>query len=240
MLSPLREWTQNNQQNAHVPRRCPPRLCRRDTRKPWKGSMPGEVDTTARPLLNRQQTDLLEALPPVVTGVDFHNTFELWEISSRNAKVLTRRGEREEATPAGFAASKDEEMGNAAGDSVDRDRNVETPRGELGSIPNTAAAAAAPAVEESCELSVNPDQGYLEAFMQPLGIGLMRLCRRAVILLTRSPACPDLVAWQTDPAKQRTYDQMEPLFARANMTYRDLHPRSVGFFPKPIHSDSAV
>lgn len=58
-------------------------------------------------------------------------------------------------------------------------------------------------------------------------VRLTRLCRRAVILLTRSPACPDLVERQTEPANQRTYDQMGPLLARAHMSFRDLHPDMV-------------
>ncbi|CAM9133477.1 unnamed protein product, partial [Hapterophycus canaliculatus] len=53
-----------------------------------------------------------------------------------------------------------------------------------------------------------------------------RLCRRAVILLTRSPTCPDLVGWQPGAVEQRMYDQMEPLLARAHMSHRDLHPQS--------------
>lgn len=56
------------------------------------------------------------------------------------------------------------------------------------------------------------------------GVGLARLCRKVVILLTRSPACPDLVERQIGAADQRTYDQMEPLLAKAGMSYRDLHP----------------
>ncbi|CAM9627040.1 unnamed protein product, partial [Ectocarpus sp. 12 AP-2014] len=52
---------------------------------------------------------------------------------------------------------------------------------------------------------------------------------RAVILFTRSPACPELVAWQTSPMDQRAYDQMEPLLARAKLSHDDLHPTSVSF-----------
>lgn len=55
-------------------------------------------------------------------------------------------------------------------------------------------------------------------------VSLTRLCRRAVILLTRSPTCPDLVGRQTGVADQRTYDQMEPLLEKAGMSYKDLHP----------------
>ncbi|CAM9159192.1 unnamed protein product [Ectocarpus sp. 13 AM-2016] len=52
---------------------------------------------------------------------------------------------------------------------------------------------------------------------------------RAVILFTRSPACPELVAWQTSPMDQRAYDQMEPLLARAKLSHDDLHPTSMSF-----------
>lgn len=67
------------------------------------------------------------------------------------------------------------------------------------------------------------------------GVGLMRLCRKAVILLTRSPACPDLVERQTGSADQRTYDQIEPLLAKAGMSYRDLHPARA-----PVHGERGV
>lgn len=260
--------------------------------------MPGHSDTTAPPLLDRQQTDLLEALPPVVTGVDVDNVFEGWQRSSLLVKGPTRRGEGE-PNSVGSPGSTDQGGGDAVEDPLDGSRNVlanvdlssgynaaavevvvETrlpsvavdldgvssteilpacssaeegdttarPAATAGStfgvgmgeirsdggseipttttgLPRTEEGAAA-AGEEAEAGDTAP--GYLEAYAPPSGVGLTRLCRRAVILLTRSPACPDLVAWQTHPAEKRTYDQMEPLLARANMTHKDLYPRLVG------------
>lgn len=150
--------------------------------KSRKHSMPGRANTTAPPLLDRQQRDLLEALPPIVTGVDVDPIFESWEASS------------------GRARDSNQEGGAAGG-------------------ANDAGAT---------------DPGHLEAYVPPRGVGLTRLCRRAVILFTRSPACPELVAWQTSPMEQRTYDQMEPLLARAKLSHDDLHPTSVVGFPHRV------
>lgn len=137
--------------------------------------MPGRANTMAPPMLDRQQRDLLEALPPIITGVDVDHAFESWEASSGHARDSKQEGEA--------AGGADE------------------------------AGATGP--------------GYLEAYVPPRGVGLTRLCRRAVILFTRSPACPELVAWQTSPMDQRAYDQMEPLLARAKLSHDDLHPTSV-------------
>lgn len=266
--------------------------------------MPGHSDTTAPPLLDRQQTDLLEALPPVVTGVDVDNVFEGWQESSFQMKDAVRRREGVRKST-GCTGDNDHKGGGAAEDPVDGGRDV-LARVDLSPAHNTAAGAAVvetrvPAVgahldggssnenlctyssveeedpaagraaaaaarstvgvdaEENCSdgglkmqaatglpkaeegaaaaaaEAGNTTPGYLDAYVPPSGVGLTRLCRRAVILLTRSPACPDLVAWQIHPAEQRTYDQMEPLLARANMSHRDLHPRPVGL-PQSCHA----
>lgn len=111
-----------------------------------------------------------------------------------------------------------------------------------------AAAAGVPATEASPDArgaqtperargvgggggSVDDD---LEAHTPLPSLRLNRLCRRAVVLLTRSPACPDLVEFQTEPANRRTYDQMAPLLARAHMSFRDLHPESVGDLSRSV------
>ena len=266
-----------------------------------QNSMPGRSDTTALPLLDRQQTNLLEALPPVVTGVDVDDVFEGWQRSSLQTKDPTRRGMGEHDS-VGYPGNNDQERGTAADhprdgggpdvmaevglpsahNAVAAEGVVETRlpavTGELDGglsdeIPLThssveeegitarrAAAAAAAETTIGVEMeSIRSDgaldtpaaakpqkaedggaaaaaedaayaaPGHLEAYTLPSGVGLTRLCRRGVILLTRSPACPDLVAWQTHPAEQRTYDQMEPLLTRANMTHKDLHPALVGF-----------
>lgn len=259
--------------------------------------MPGHCDTTAPPLLDRQQTDLLEAIPPVVTGVDVDNVFEGWQQSSFLLKDATRRGEGGHNS-VGFPGNNDQDGSNAAEDPLGGGRDV-LARVDLSSARNTAASTAVvetrvPSVSADLDGGMSNENsrtyasveegeitarraasaagsmlgasregicadsgllempaaiglpkaeagpaaaaveagastpGYLDEYVPPAGVGLTRLCRRAVILLTRSPACPDLVAWQTHPAEQRTYDQMEPLLARANMTHKDLHPRLVG------------
>lgn len=275
--------------------------------------MPGRSDTTAPPLLDRQQTDLLEALPPVVTGVDVDDVFEGWQRSFLRTKEPTRRGGGGHGS-VGFSGNKAQEGGTAAEDPRDDGRDVlagvglssaqnaaaaegvvetrlpavaaelegglsneilpthssveeeaiaarravaaagstigvgmeeirsdggleapaaaEPPKAEESAATaaeaKAAAEAEAEAAAEAAEVA-DTSPGYLQAYALPSGVGLTRLCRRGVILLTRSPACPDLVAWQTHPAEQRTYDQMEPLLARANMTHKDLHPSLVGF-----------
>lgn len=249
--------------------------------------------------MDRQQTDLLEAIPPVVTSVDVDNVFQGWQRSSLLRKNPKRRREGvQDSVGSPRSNNNDQEGGTAAGDPLDGARDV-LARVDLSSAHNAAAVEAIletrlPAVtvgpdgslsnenQPSCscveaenttaglaaaaagsasgagmeEIPSDDDLGmpaatelpkaeaqagaamaaaaedttlgYLEAYA-PSGVGLMRLCQRAVILLTRSPACPDLVAWQTHPAEQRMYDQMEPLLARANMAHKDLHPALVGF-----------
>lgn len=245
--------------------------------------MPGHSDTTASPLLDRQQTDLLGALPPVVTGVDIDSVFDGWQRSSLLMKgpTASRTGEgghnsigrpgyndREAGDPLDGSSSRDALAGvdlssvqNAPAVeaivetrlpsvSIDLDGGTRTADDATaaGSTLGVGmeeirshghiempAASGLPKVEggedaaaEAAEAKATTP-GYLEAYVPPSGVGLTRLCRRAVILLTRSPACPDLVALQPHPAEQRTYDQMEPLLSRANMTHKDLHPRLVGF-----------
>eukprot|EP00903_Cladosiphon_okamuranus_P007612 g7381.t1 len=271
-----------------------------------QNSTPGHSDTTAPPLLDQQHTDLLEALPPVVTGVGVDNVLEGWERSSLLRKSPTGRGEGGHDSVGGVGSSNNgQEEGPAAGDQLGGARDV-LPRADLTSahhaeapeavvearlpvvtvdpdgslskenpsacssveaenttagralaatwmtsrvgmeeirsdggswmpaateLPTTEAEAGAAMAETAtgatAEAGTTPS--YLEAYAPASGVGLTRLCRRAVVLLTRSPACPDLVAWQTHPAEQRTYDQLEPLLARAHMTHKDLHPTlSVG------------
>lgn len=85
--------------------------------------------------------------------------------------------------------------------------------------PETAAAA-----EAAARNRFENDNKRRDTVTLRRGVGAARLCRRAVILLTRSPACPDLVKRQTGSADQKTYDQMEPLLEKAGMSYKDLHP----------------
>lgn len=260
--------------------------------------MPGHANTDAPPLLDRHQADLLDAVPPVVTGVDVDNAFERWEHLSRKWKASTQGGSGVGKHGGNPVISQG--GGNAAKEFIDsceiltRGDHVSIPhattvhvdsRAPLATISldgalldsnvrpcsseeenggatrriaseelasgvgwestvdggarspaidavasTTAAGAASDGLLKSEGGVVEPD--YLEAYAPPLGIGLTRLCRRAVILLTRSPACPDLMAGQTNPAEQRIYHQMEPLLARANMTYEDLHPpvSTIGIF----------
>ena len=274
--------------------------------------MPGHANTAAPPLLDQHQTDLIDAIPPVVTGVDVDNAFERWELLSRKRKASEQGGGR--VGQLGGHPVIDRGGGNAAEDLLDCRRDILT-RGDFVSLPGAAAAAAAAgedsrvptagssldgtlldeklrtssSLEENTRRTTSEgltsgvnwannisDDGanrttaadsnataaavpstasagllkspegasaiiggaatpdYLEAYAPPLGTGLTRLCRRAVILLTRSPACPDLVASQKHPAEQRIYDQMGPLLARANMAYGDLHP-SVSTSSQGLH-----
>lgn len=243
--------------------------------------------------MNRQQTDLLEALPPVVTGVDVDNAFESWQRSSLLRKGSTRSGEGGHNSSIGCLGNSDQEGGwYAAEDTPDGDRDALAGSAQITAAAEPVLEARVPAVTVDLEggmsnenvetlssgeekdatafgqaaaplstLGVGTEEthsdgalemptaarlpnvedggateamdaggtiGSLEAYEPPSGVGLARLCRRAVILLTRSPNCPDLVAWQAHPAEQRTYEQMEPLLARANMTHKDLHPTLVG------------
>eukprot|EP00752_Nemacystus_decipiens_P002990 g2774.t1 len=261
-------------------------------------SMPGHSDTTAPPLLDRQQTDLLEAIPPVVTGVDVDGVFEGWQRSSLRMKDPAIRREGGQDT-VGNPRNSDQEGGTAVEDlrdvgdrdvlagvdlnaarnasaaegvvethlpavtaDLDGGASIDTPpthssveeentaarRTAVGAAVGAAGSTTGEGMEDvrsdgglETPVTIEPPRakdgsaaavaeavdtapGCPEAYTPLRGVGLTRLCRRGVILLTRSPACPDLVAWQTHPAEQRTYDQMEPLLVRANMTHKDLHP----------------
>lgn len=260
-------------------------------------SAPGCTNTTVPPLLNKGQSDLLAALPPIVTGIG--NAFEDWEktqwATEHNKATAVMKDEdvyiaAKPSTPPGnfvrapstsevpddasIGAVNRDETGSERGSKHTRSVHLEgnectgntvlfdeegpllvRPRSEnvAGSeycneaerlrdgtdmrksvasppmLPELLSAGSptterVEALHETTELDreggrVTSNQGKLR-----VGVGLMRLCRRAVILLTRSPACPDLVERQAGSVDQRMYDQMEPLLAKAGMSYRDLHP----------------
>jgi Leucine rich repeat len=52
--------------------------------------------------------------------------------------------------------------------------------------------------------------------------GWQLLCRHTVILLSRSPNCPPLVAKHSSPLLQKQYELMKPLLLKAGMSHSDL------------------
>lgn len=108
--------------------------------------------------------------------------------------------------------------------SFERDSSTLLSAGEEATSVATCSECSVAAGDEAASTAEN---GSKRGASSPASAGMARLCRRAVVLLTRSPSCPDLVERQNGPANQRTYDQMEPLLARANMSYKDLHPEPV-------------
>lgn len=218
--------------------------------------------------------DLLDAIPPVVTGVEDavdiwgtsrtslgrDNTNERCHSSSRvvgvaGAGALSERlvgsgkGERdgegcdsELSIDLGSVSAPAEEPRSSGRSDLDDLSAKKNYRSQEEGALAWAAEAGVPATEASPEAggaetperarAVGGGGGSVDDDVEthtPLpSVRLNRLCRRAVVLLTRSPACPDLVEFQTEPANRRTYDQMAPLLARAHMSFRDLHPESVG------------
>lgn len=265
-----------------------------------QASAPGRTNTTVPPLLDKAQSDLLAALPPVVTGIG--NAFEDWEetqwAKEHNKATTMVKDEDVHAaakpsTPGGkfvcvpftsevpddasISTANENETGSERGseqtlsvnlesnecignavlidderpplvlplsedvagtepcneaermrDEADMRESVASPQMVPGLLSTRSPATEE--VEAPHETSeVDPEGGRLTIHQGRLGVGVgqMRLCRRAVIILTRSPACPDLVERQTGSADQQMYDQMEPLLAKAEMSYRDLHPGTI-------------
>lgn len=161
------------------------------------------------------EKELLDALPPVVTGID--NELERWNSRWRGSCSGNPTREDPNVDEQLECLKQDGEPLSTAREpkeAIVRQRHlVDTSRDTVGfddeSVPNA--------------FRINTDDSQESAARTPLAtIGLMHLCRRAVILLTRSPTCPNLVERQTGSTNLRLYEQMAPLLARANMSYEDL------------------
>lgn len=236
--------------------------------RPFKASGPGRWNATNPALLDRAETDLLEALPPVVTGIK--NAFERQANTQQTVDTAENAAAQVDVTNAVATEDMQQQIDLPGGrqdtakalsqgglGSVTADFELSVPHvGEADSMSigdssrktrDTAsmwtAGESVPDIDDSAvgTLSVPSasEHGYTPdedndcgASWEGTRVGLTRLCRRAVILLTRSPSCPDLVKRQTGPAKQRMYDVMAPLLEVANMGYNDLHPKAVGY-PRP-------
>ena len=173
--------------------------------------------------------ELLDAIPPVVTGVE--NAIDKWE----NSRTTLERDKTKDSVLSidlGSVSSTAEEPRLPCGSDLDDLSTKEDYRSGEEGVPATKVSPETAGAETLVRARKGGGGGSvdngLETHTSLPSVGLNRLCRRAVVLLTRSPACPDLVECQTEPANQRTYDQMGPLLARAHMSFRDLHPESVG------------
>ena len=187
------------------------------------GSGPGS--TADLHVLDERERGLLDALPPVLTGID--NALEEW-----NSRERMRSGGKPDKDPKG-----DEQLPHASRSDDPSSIKVE-PRSPLPSTngdkscENVITVAQYPAntttdtskiprtITESIQRSA--------AYTPLMGVGLTHLCQRVVAMLMRSPTCPNLVREETVPMKRRLYDQMSPLLARAKMGYEDLHTGPVG------------
>lgn len=160
---------------------------------------------------------MLDALPPVVTGID--NELEIWNSRQRGSCSGNPARENPEVDEQLECANRDGESSSTARepnyplatkDAFIRERRLADTSKDNKSVPN------APGTNTD-------DSQDSAACTPPTSVGLLHLCRRAVILLTRSPTCPNLVERQTGTTNHRLYEQMAPLLARANMSYEDLH-----------------
>lgn len=180
--------------------------------------------------------DLVKALPPVVTGIE--NSFERWE----TLQTVEQGAKSGLSRSNGDLNDRSEQLGQlkgkgACGDilscvnfySASMSTEEVSSQAQGGVEARTAIEGVVDTISLERRKTSTGTKTEVSGGIPPPGVGLTRLCRRAVILLTRSPTCPDLVKRQTGPAIQKTYDQMEPLLVKANISYGDLYPVSVSF-----------